>query len=209
MPQPTSPSSVNKVQTIRIAQGKLWLNGNLIAPTHLPPSLAKVSKESLFEASWIGLQSFSFMLEGIHYVVKENKVVELSPYTDQNKQLLAPSGNKKDMSSDEEISGIYQEYKNQDPEGFNSMATQAMLEARIWNLLGLYQTSSGKTRLDLYGQIQENLSMLFDMDIYNKRSAVEQLRKQLDAIETDLNYRETHKDKILDTKMQDLIKSAP
>jgi hypothetical protein len=72
--KPTVASSIY-LKSIRIQEGKFWINGNLLPASQLPKELQHLQKEFQMMASFNEVESFEMQINGRFYIVTGNRVI--------------------------------------------------------------------------------------------------------------------------------------
>jgi len=72
--KPTVASSIY-LKSIRIQEGKFWINGNLLPASQLPKELQHLQKDFQMMASFNEVESFEMQINGRFYIVTGNRVI--------------------------------------------------------------------------------------------------------------------------------------
>lgn len=197
--QPTTNAATQL--SMRIEQGKVWVNGNLIPKKELPHGLQELHPDFFYQAKVYGRKEIPFSFDGRDYVVKAEKIVELPP---RSGQLVGNStqGPVDDQAAMEEY---YSQLKRDSPGLFYSMTREANLTMQARELVYKYQFAAPKEQNKIREELRDVLSQLFDINERNRELEIEELQQMIDAAQKEIEVRKVNKDLILDNTLDDLV----
>lgn len=188
-------SQVLKRNSLRIDNGKVWINGNLVPADDLPESFCNFPPSYHMEISFSGSNEFKFNLNGKPYLLKNNRIIEL----ENNPQVPPPAAS--GLSKE----GYFNEIKNESPKLFYRLNREAQLHEECLNLMLDYQVASDDQKPVLREDLKKHLEELFDISYRNQLDEVQLMETDLDAIKKELEFRKKNKDIIVQNRLNELI----
>lgn len=187
------------VRSIRIEDGKVWVNGNRLTADHLPPGLRKLSSDYAFQATMVGEGDFMITLFGEAYVVRD-KSVEVAPI--QQVQSNTTAGFQPGTASAK--TEYYARMRDEQPNLFYNLNREAQLYEECMQLVLDYRMARGDVRKHIRAELRERLDQLFEINMINMERQIESLEGELKAAREGLEARRLHKDEIIRLRMQEL-----
>lgn len=183
-----------RMQNLRISDGKVWVNGNLLQENELPQALKKLDPDYHLQASFVGNMDFSFVYDRQEYVVRKGRIMEIpSP------KMTMRGGGAPEVQSKEQY---YQAMKEEAPSLFHNLLREAALKEEI-NILFLdYELARGELRNKIKEEIRGKLSEFFDLQIANMSLQIRQLEKEIEDARQDMMYRQENKSIIIDNHLK-------
>lgn len=192
--QNASISSVN----LRIEEGKVWVNGNLIPRKDLPKSLRDIDPNIKYKSAAFGVGEIGFNLGGNEYLVKEGRIMELPSRTKEVTPL-------KDRPSKDAMEEYYSNLKRESPNLFYSLGREAALTEQARNLIYEFQLSKNKEREKIREELRVVLGQLFEINEHNRQKEIIELQQMIDAAQKEIQYRKANKSLIIDNTVKELI----
>lgn len=179
--------------TLKIFDGKIWINGNLMPKSSLPYSLHKLPKNYQVDASFFGLNEFVFYIAGKEYCLKGDKIIE-------NKNL-------ENYTRKDKLGEYFYQLKKKSPELYYSKETEKKLEIFITQKRQqYYQTSLLSKKSAIKSEIKTALELLFDIQINNQQKEINLLKAQLDYLEDQVQKSKKNRDKIIAKNLYEVTK---
>jgi hypothetical protein len=174
-------------QSLRIEQGNVWLNGNLIPAHDLPSGLQDISVEYRLQLSFQGGSELQVTLLGDDYLIRNGKISTLIPV-------------------EEEVQSIYYgNLRESSPVLFQRMSLEAELFEECMSLVLDYETADEARRQQLRMTIRKNLERQFDMNLENMELELQQLENEMQQIRMDIEFRKSKKNEIIEKRLRDLV----
>ena len=191
----TSANTPAQVQSLRIEEGKVWLNGRLLPEEELPASLHSVDPAVRITLSLCcNVSTQTFMLNGVAYLLKEGRIIELSPRTDTG------------ASGDDNLQRYFNDLQAKDPQTFENMTKEAQLEVLSRQLAERYRGAKAeKDRREVEDELRLVLDEIFTIKQQNMQNEVRYLQSAIDQLEQRLMDREKLRMEIIDKRMQQLL----
>lgn len=183
---------------LRIEEGKVWVNGNLIPKKELPKSLRDIDPQIQYKSAVFGIGEIAFTLAGNEYLVKADRILELPSRTES----FTPA---KDRPSKDAMEEYYSNMKRESPNLFYSLSREATLTEQARNLIYEYQMSKGKERNKIRGELKVVLAQLFEINEHNRQKEIIELQQMIDAAQKEIEYRKSNKTLIIDNTVKELI----
>jgi hypothetical protein len=184
---------VNTVShSIKIENQSFWLDGKLIPPSALPLSLQNLPVGYSVSLRISGVDQFKFCVLNNLYMYANKKITEIQPYVTPNKEQI--------------LTGYYQDLKKQDPETFEKLTQEALLEKKSQELAIAYNSTPDKQQKDEIEQELRNiLGELFELKIKNTEREILRLQGSVDELRKKLSERRKNRDAIIQKRMVILI----
>ena len=184
--------------SLRIEEGKVWVNGNLVPRKELPKGLRDIDPNIHYKSAAFGVGEISFNLAGTDYLVKDDQIRELPSRTTD----LVPV---KDRPSTDAMEEYYSNLKRESPNLFYSLSREAALTERARNLVYEYQLTKGKERAKVKDELRVVLGQLFEINEHNRQKEIIELQQMIDAAQKEIQYRKANQDLIIENTMKELI----
>lgn len=184
--------------TLRIDQGKVWMNGKQILEENLPASLKHLDPNIYYESTVAGVTEFTFNL-GDHYFLIQNGVLTEIQMDDVEPAI---SG----YDSKTETESYYSQLKRESPGLFYGLSREGVLLEQVRSLLLEYGQTKGKDRDKIKEQMRLVLGQLYDINERNKELEIEELEAMIEAAKKEVQYRKANKSKIIDRSLDNLLK---
>lgn len=184
--------------SLRIDQGKVWLNGKQLPAAELPPSLQKLDKAIYYEAKVSGVSEFTFNIGEQQYLVQADKISEvqvaegdLSPYAYDSKQATE---------------AYYSQLKRESPNLFYGLSREGVLLEQVRQLLHDYERAKSKDKPGIRTELRKVLSQLYDINERNKELEIAELEAMIEAAKQEVEYRKAHKAEIIERSLEELLR---
>lgn len=180
------------IHTIKIENQSFWLDGRLIPSVVLPPSLRSLPVGYSFSLRLTGVDHFKFCVLNNVYMYANKKITEVQSYTVPDKEQI--------------LTGYYQDIKKQDPETFEKLAQEALLEKKSQELAIAYNSTPDKQqKAEIENELRETLEELFELKIKNTEREIMRLQGSVDELRKKLSERRKNKEAIIQKRMTILI----
>lgn len=206
-PQIRQISSENQVYgnkssqlNLRIEEGKVWVNGNLLSKKNLPKSLRQIDERIFYQSVVFGLGEIAFSIQGREYLVKDNKVIELP-----SRSAVTANSTSMGKSQQAAMEDYYSNMKKEAPALFYSLAREAALAEQCRNLLIEFQTAPPREQKQIRKDLRTILDQLFDINEHNQQMEIKELQQMIDAAEQEVQLRKENKDAIIENTLEDLL----
>ncbi len=199
-----SNTTFNPLQTLRIQNGMVWVNGNLVPDAELPIELRSLRKDFFVETSVKGGTEYRFNLMGGDYFLREGKLVYSGKSgTDENG--VQSYSNNSNAQGNLSLEGYYANKRQEQPLRFSSMVNEGELHQRCMDLARKYLESQLVEKEALKPALRACLGEWFDINMMNQEAETQKSQQDLDRIKRELEFRKRSKVLILENKMNDLI----
>lgn len=180
------------IHTIKIENQSLWLDGVLIPPAALPLSLQSLPSGYSVSLRITGADHFKFCVMNNLYLYTNKKITEIQPYITPNKEQI--------------LTGYYQDLKKQDPETFEKLTQEALLEKKSQELAIAYNSTPDKQqKAELESDLRQVLEELFELKIKNTEREVLRLQGSVEELRKKLSERRKNKEAIIQKRIGILI----
>lgn len=187
-------------QSLRIEEGNVWLNGNLVPHEELPAGLQEMSPTYRLQLSFQGGEELEVTLLGQDYLIRNGRIAAIErPLPALDAPLIEGNDNTAEMQS-----AYYGNLRESAPVLFQRMATEAELFEDCMRIILDYETADEATRQRLRMQLRSNLDAQFDMSIANMELEVQQLELEIQQIRRDIEYRKSHKNQIIEKRLEEM-----
>lgn len=183
--------------SLRIENGKVWVNGNLIPKEQLPATLQNLHPNVFYQAAVFGVEDITFTLGAHEYLVRDGKVMEMDGRTPEKE--TKGEGN---LAAKE---AYYSQLKKEAPNLFYSLSREGALYEECRRLLLEYQMAQGKQKDKIREEIRLVLGQLFDINERNRELELQQLEQMIDAAKKEIEYRKRNKSQIIGNTLKDLL----
>lgn len=186
----------NAMQSLRIEQGKVWINGNLAQSSELPEKLQNVNGDFRFQASMYGVNELQFSFMGSDYLLKNGRIVELPD------QMAQPT-----LTYDANTltkQDYYNNLKQESPNLFLQINREALLTEKYMTLLMDYESAPKNLRPAIEEEIRLVLGELFDISIANMEMELRELEQEVDIIRDNIASRKANRSKIITDKLEEV-----
>jgi|GEM_PF-4977861 len=195
-----SDGSVPQKSSLRIEEGKVWVNGNLVPVKALPKGLRNIDPAIQYQSASFGMGEIAFNLYGTNYVVKDDRVVELQAKPSVN--AVPPS----ERPSTKAMEEYYSNLKRDSPGLFYSLGREAALTETARQLTQEYNLTSGKEKEKVKDELRVILGQLFDINEHNRGKEVLELQMMIDAAQREIQMRRANKGLIIDNTIKEMLK---
>lgn len=180
------------VHTIKIENQSFWLDGKLIPPTALPLSLQSLPTGYSVSLRITGADHFKFCVMNNIYMYANKKITEVQPYVTPNKEQI--------------LTGYYQDLKKQDPETFEKLTQEALLEKKSQELAVAYNSTPDKQQKEIFEtELRQTLEELFELKIKNTEREILRLQGSVEELRKKLSERRKNKEAIIQRRITILI----
>jgi hypothetical protein len=184
------------MQSLRIEQGKVWVNGNLTQKSELPARLQEINGEYRFQASMYGVSELQFSFMGGDYLLKNGKIVELP--APQSQQALSAEANTLTKQD------YYSNLKQESPTLFLQINREALLTEKYMGLLMDYETAPRELRAGIEEEIRLVLGELFDLSLANMELELRELEQEVEIIRDNIASRKANRSRIISDKLEEV-----
>ncbi len=184
--------------TLRIDQGKVWINGKSVPVEELPASLKVIDPYIYYESTVAGVSEFTFNLGDHYFLLQNGKLSEI--------EITDPSQTNGGYDSKAATEAYYSQLKRDSPSLFYGLSREGILLEQVRSLLMEYGVAGGKQRDKLKEEIRLVLGQLYDINERNKELEIEELEDMIDAAKKEVQYRKTHKSEIIGRSLENLLK---
>lgn len=189
----SAPASIS----VRIEDGKVWVNGNLVPSKELPASLKEVNPAVFYQAAIFGVKDISFQLMGHEYLVRDGKITEAPA-----RPRMARDNSLQQQTAAE---AYYSNLKREAPGLFYSLSREGALYEECRRLLIDHQLAQGKQKDKIREEIRLVIGQLFDINERNKELEIRQLEQMIEAARKEVELRKANKSLIIDKTLKDLL----
>jgi hypothetical protein len=183
--------------TIRIDQGRVWVNGKLMAQESLPQSLKVIDPYIYYESTVAGVTEFTFNLGDHYYLMQDGKLTEIQ---------LADEGEVAGYDSKTATEAYYSQLKRESPGLFYGLSREGALLEQVRTLLMDYSLAKGQQREKIREEIRLVLGQLYDINERNKELEIEELEDMIEAAKKEVQYRKAHKSDIIQNSLDNLLR---
>jgi hypothetical protein len=178
--------------SIKIENQSFWLDGKLISPAMLPLSLQNLPTGYSVSLRITGADHFKFCVMNNIYMYANKKITEIQPYVTPNKEQI--------------LTGYYQDLKKQDPETFEKLTQEALLEKKSQELAIAYNSTPDKQqKAELESDLRQVLEELFELKIKNTEREILRLQGSVEELRKKLSERRKNKEAIIQKRITILI----
>lgn len=196
-----NPAVVQSRVSMRIENGKVWVNDRLVPPQELPKSLRNIHPSLYYETAGQGITEVAFNLGEYEYLLRDGRIMETEKRT--TSKSAEPAG----YADIEAKKSYYSQLKKDSPGLFYSLSREAALVEQVRSLLLEYDMAPADRKGKVSAEIRLLLDQLFDINEHNQIMEIEQLEKMLDAAKSEVKFRQKNKSKIVDQMATDLLKN--
>ncbi|MEM0996535.1 MAG: hypothetical protein AAGN35_05635 [Bacteroidota bacterium] len=186
--------------SMRIQEGKIWVNDKLIPKKELPKSLRELDKAIYYETAVFGVQDVAFNLGEYNYLLRDGKIVELE------RPKMPKSNTNSGYADLEAKKAYYSQLKKDAPGLFYSLSREAALVEQVRSLLIEYEVAPEKQKAKLKAEMRLLLDQLFDINEHNQKMEITELEQMLDAAKQEVKFRQDNKGKIVTKMLDDLLR---
>ncbi len=180
------------VHTIKIENQSFWLDGKLIPNALLPLSLQSLPLGYSVSLRITGADHFKFCVMNNIYMYANKKITEIQPYVTPNKEQI--------------LAGYYQDLRKQDPETFEKLTQEALLEKKSQELAVAYNSTPDKQQKEiLETELRQTLEELFELKIKNTEREILRLQGSVEELRKKLSERRKNKEAIIQKRITILI----
>jgi hypothetical protein len=197
-----NPAVVQSRVSMRIENGKVWVNEKQVPAQELPRSLRDIHPSLYYETAGQGITEIAFNLGASEYLLRDGKIVEVERRT--TSKSAEPAGGYADIEAKK---SYYSQLKKDSPGLFYSLGREAALVEQVKSLLLEYDMAPRERKDKVSAEIKLLLDQLFDINEHNQVMEIEQLEQMLDAAKTEVKYRQKNKSIIVDQMATDLLKN--
>lgn len=173
--------SAPALQSLRLDEGKFWINGNLIQAQELPLKLQSQLQERDFYASFQGIQAIELVLEGKTYLVKPGRISDITKICSSGKTETHDQAYMERLSREE-------------PETFEALSREAELNRKTLSLSKAYISSADpRKKAELRAELRMALEQLFDLNIRNQEQELFFLENQIAIRKEELKIKQADK----------------
>jgi hypothetical protein len=192
----TEISGRHNQTSLRIDQGKVWVNGKAIPNEELPLSLKRIDPNIYYESNVAGVSEFTFNLGDYYYLVQDGKLSELQ----------AAEGDLQAYDSKTATEAYYAQLKRESPNLFYGLSREGILLEQVRTLLMEYSLANGKQKDSIKEEIRLVLGQLYDINERNKELEIAELEDMIEAAKQEVQYRKAHKSEIIGHSLDNLLK---
>lgn len=191
---PSGPQQQHALQSVRVESGKMWVNGNLIPGTELPPSLGKSSTHLDFYATFQGIRSVELQVEGKNFLIQPGRVSDIS-------RISAGHHNSHRHPDQQYLERLQEE----SPETFRSLAAEADLNKKSLQLSREFITTADPRRkAELRTELRRVLDQLFDLNVQNQQEELDFLEEQIQIRREELKIKQGDKARLVAKNLSEL-----
>jgi len=175
-----------RLQSLRIENNKVWINGNLFPVDKLPYGMRKLDPNVNFYASFNGIPGIELQLEGRNYLIRAQKVCDITR--------IHHCPNTNNPQEEKYFTKLNQE----DPETFQALTEESKLNQEANDLSRLYgQLSDMNRKAEIKTQLTVVLGKLFDLSIENQEKELQFLQQQIEIRKAEINLKRNDKTKVI------------
>lgn len=180
------------VHSIKIENQSFWLDGKLVPTSALPLSLQSLPSGYSVSLRITGADQFKFCVMNNIYLYANKKITEVQPYLTPSKEQI--------------LAGYYQDLKKQDPETFEKLTQEALLEKKSQEIAIAYNSTPDKQQKEvLETELREVLEELFELKIKNTEREILRLQGSVEELRKKLSERRKNKEAIIQKRIAILI----
>jgi len=172
-----------RMQNLRISQGKVWVNGNLLQQNELPPALKSPDPDYHLQASFVGNMDFSFVYDRQEYVVRNGRIMEIPAAT----SAVVMRGGAPEVRSKEHY---YQNMKEETPSLFYNLVREAALKEEINILILDYELAQGVQRQKIREELRARISEFLDLQVASMSLQIRQLEREIEDAREQMQFRQ-------------------
>jgi hypothetical protein len=187
------------MQSLRIEDGKVWINGNLAQKSELPERLQNVSRDFTFQTAMYGVSEVEFNLLGGDFLLKNGKLIELPPPAQSSNAGLVQTNANTLTKQD-----YYTNLKNESPSLFMQINREAYLTEKYMSLLLDYQTAPPERQPGIEEEIRVVLGELFDISLANMEMELRELEEEVNFIRQSIDERRANRSRIIEAKLEEV-----
>lgn len=192
----TQSSANASPQSVRVENGKIWINGNLIAGNDLPSSLNGIDSEFKMQMTTYSGHDMRLYLFGKQYMVRSGRIFEIpSEYNS--------SGNVAEYDNQSKAE-YFSAMKKEAPDQFYGIKKEAQLYERCMQLVLEYQMADASAQPKIKEEIRLLLGEQFDLNLKNMIKEVQQLEEELKSAKAIIETRRQNKTPIIDSRLKEL-----
>lgn len=183
--------------TLRIDQGRVWVNGKLIPTENLPQSLKIIDPYIYYESTIAGVSEFTFNLGDHYYLMQDGKLSEIQ--VSEDAQIAG-------YDSKTATEAYYSQLKRESPGLFYGLSREGALLEQVRTLLMDYSMAKGQQREKIREEIRLVLGQLYDINERNKELEIQELEDMIEAAKKEVQYRKAHKSDIIQNSLDNLLR---
>jgi hypothetical protein len=188
--------------SLRIENGKVWINDKLVPAQELPKSLRNIHPGLYYETAGQGISEIAFSLGESEYLMRDGRIMELEP-----RNTSKSAENSTGYADIEDKRSYYSQLKKDSPGLFYSLSREAALVEQVRSLLLEYEMAPADRRPKVRAEIRLLLDQLFDINEHNQKQEIQQLEQMLDAAKDEVEFRKKNKTRIVDQMANDLLEN--